>query len=237
MTLKSKSTAPSFEGAKINYHGDLALSWQTLWVGPFLVEGPLGSLADVSEAQPSMPQRNQVFCKDRPSDFLADSGSSSAEYVRIMDRAGFTHGSVSYNKWISVPERTAAALPETAWAPARKTRWRDGREITEQHAGIRPTPGESPFTFPLAVARWKKDGEMFWRYALVAHDNGRSGAEAIMARQRLKGGKEPLFKEVLRGLDLHPPALRKPDGPSHVLRHRRPGLQPDQSRANPLPAG
>ena len=196
---------PSFQGAKINYNGDLALSWQTLWVGPFLVEGQLGSPSDVSGALPSMLQRSQAFWKDRPSDFLADSGSSSSEYVQAIDRAGFTHWSVSSNKWTSVPERTAAALPETAWNPAQTTRWRNGQEVTEQHAGIRHTPGESQFTFPLAVARWKKEGEMFWRYAFVAHEEGRRDAAAIMARHRLKGGKEQLFKEVLRGLDLHHP--------------------------------
>jgi hypothetical protein len=196
---------PSFEGAKINYNGDLALSWQTLWVGPFLVEGQLGSPSDVSDALPSMLRRSQAFWKDRPSDFLADSGSSSSEYLQAIDRAGLTHWSVSYNKWTSVPERTAVALPETAWSPALTTRWRNGQEVTEQHAGIRHTPWESQFTFPLAVARWKKDGEMFWRYAFVAHDQGRNDAQAIMARHRLKGGKEQLFKEVLRGLDLHHP--------------------------------
>jgi hypothetical protein len=196
---------PSFEGGKINYNGDLALSWQTLWVGPFLVEGQMGSPSDVSGALPAMLQRSQAFWKERPSDFLADSGSSSCEYLQTIARAGFTHWSVSYNKWTSVPERTAAALPETAWIPAQTTRWRNGQEVTEQHAGIRHTPGESPFTFPLAVARWKKDGEMFWRYAFVAHEEGRTDAAAILARHRLQGGKEQLFKEVLRGLDLHHP--------------------------------
>ena len=196
---------PSFEGAKINYHGDRALSWQTLWVGPFLVDGQLGSPSDVSQALPSLLQRHRPIWKDRPSDFLADSGSSSAEYLRAINSAGFTHWSVSYNKWTSVPERTASALPEKAWSPAQTTRWRNGQEVTEQHAGIRHTPGESQFTFPLAVARWKKEGEMFWRYAFVAHDEGRTQAEAIMARHRLKGGKEQLFKEVLRGLVLHHP--------------------------------
>jgi hypothetical protein len=196
---------PSFEGAKINYHGDLALSWQTLWLGPFLLEGQLGSPSDVSRALPSMLQRHQAFWKDRAGDFLADSASSSAEYLQAIDGAGFTHWSVSYNKWTSVPERTAAALPESAWSQAQAARWRNGQEVIEQHAGIRHTPAESQFTFPLAAARWKKEGEMFWRYAFVAHDERRAEAGAIMARHRLKGGKEQLFKEVLRGLDLHHP--------------------------------
>ena len=196
---------PSFEGAKINYNGDRALSWQTLWFGPFLLDGELGAPCDVSSALPAMLQRHRSFWKERPCDFLADSGSSSAEYLQAIDQAGFTHWSVSYNKWPSVPERTAAALPEKVWCSALKTTWRDGTEVTEQHAGLRHTPGESQFTFPLAVARWKKEGEFFWRYAFVAHEARRTDAGAILARHRLKGGKEQLFKEVLRGLDLHHP--------------------------------
>jgi hypothetical protein len=196
---------PSFEGAQINYNGQRALSWQTFWLGPFLLEGQLGSPGDVSRALPGMLERHRALWQDRASDFLADSGSSSAEYLKAIDRAGFTHWSVSYNKWPTVPERTAAALPESAWQAARQTTWRDGTEVTEQHAGIRHTPEGSDFTFPLAVARWKKDSEMFWRYGFVAHEERRADAEAIMARHRLKGGKEQLFKEVLRGLDLHHP--------------------------------
>lgn len=196
---------PSFEGAKINYNGERALSWQTLWFGPFLLAGQLGSPGDVSGALPAMLQGHRSFWQDRASDFLADSGSSSAEYLKAIDQAGFTHWSVSYNKWTTVPERTAAALPESVWQAARQTTWRNGTAVTEQHAGIRHTTEGSDFTFPLAVARWKKDDELFWRYAFVAHDERRTDAEAIMARHRLKGGKEQLFKEVLRGLDLHHP--------------------------------
>jgi len=196
---------PTFQGAKMNYNGDRALSWQTLWFGPFLVEGELGSPGDVSGALPTMLARQKDLWAERGSDFLADSGSSSAEYLQAIDQAGFTHWSVSYNKWTSVPERTAAALPENLWPAAAQTTWRDGTTVTEQHAGIRHTPAQSEFTFPLAVARWKKEGEMFWRYAFVAHENRRTDAAAIMARHRLKGGKEQLFKEVLRGLDLHHP--------------------------------
>jgi hypothetical protein len=196
---------PSFEGAKINYNGDRALSWQTLWFGPFLLDGQLGSPGDVSGALPAMLHRHRHCWQDRASDFLADSGSSSAEYLKAIAGAGFTHWSVSYNKWTTVPERTAAALPENVWQAARQTTWRNGTALTEQHAGIRHTTEGSDFTFPLSVARWKKDDEMFWRYAFVAHDQRRSDAEAIMARHRLKGGKEQLFKEVLRGLDLHHP--------------------------------
>jgi hypothetical protein len=196
---------PSFEGAKINYEGNLALSWQTLWFGPFLVDGQLGSPGDVSSALPAMLQAHRSLWQERCCDFLADSASSSAEQLKVIDQAGFTHWSVSYNKWTTVPERTAAALPHSAWSPARQSRWRNGVEVTEQHAGLRHTVAESDFTMTLAAARWKKDDELFWRYAFVAHEGRRTDAEAVMARHRLKGGKEQLFKEVLRGLDLHHP--------------------------------
>jgi DDE family transposase len=196
---------PSFEGAKINYNGERALSWQTFWLGPFLLGAELGSPGDVSGALPGFLQEHRPLWQERASDLLADSGSSSADYLRAIQEAGFTHWSVSYNKWTSGPERTAAALPEKFWSAATHTRWRDGTEVAEQHADIRHTPAGSEFTFPLACARWKKDGEMFWRYAFVAHDQGRTDAGAVMARHRLKGAKEQLFKEVLRGLDLHHP--------------------------------
>ncbi|NGO39923.1 hypothetical protein G4L39_11045, partial [Limisphaera ngatamarikiensis] len=161
---------PSFEGAKINYEGQLALCWQTFWFGPFLVGGELGSPGDVSRALPAMLQTLRPLWRDRACDFLADSGSSSAEPLQAIEQAGFTHWSVSYNQWTTGPERTAAALPRSAWSPATQRRWRDGVEVTGQYAGIRHTVAGSDFTFPLAVARWKKDDEMFWRYAFVAHD-------------------------------------------------------------------
>ena len=196
---------PSFDGAKINYEGHLALSWQTMWLGPFLVGGQLGSPGDVSGALPQMLQTHRPLWRDMACDFLADSGSSSSEQLQAIDQAGFTHWSVSYNKWTAVPERTAAALPQSAWSPATETRWRNGVAVTEHHAGIRHTVAGSDFTMTLAVARWKKDDELFWRYAFVAHDGRRADAAAVMARHRLKDGKEQLFKEVLRGLDLHHP--------------------------------
>jgi len=195
----------SFEDAKLNYEGHLALSWQTLWLGPFLLNSELGSPGDVSGALPKFLQEHGALWQERASDFLADSASSSAAYLRAIEEAGFTHWSVSYNKWTSGPERTAQALPENFWSAATTTRWRDGAEVTEQHADLRHSPAQSDFTFPLACARWKKEGEMFWRYAFVAHDARRIDAGTVMARHRLKGAKEQLFKDVLRGLDLHHP--------------------------------
>lgn len=195
----------NFEGAKINYEGNRALSWQAFWFGPFLLQAHLDSPGDVSGALPGFLREHRALWENRASDFLADSASSGAEYLRAIDAAGFTHWSVSYNKWTQIPERTAAALAENFWTPATHARWRDGSEVTEQHADLRHTPAASDFTFPLACARWKKEGEMFWRHAFVAHEARRTDAAAVMARHRLKGAKEQLFKDVLRGLDLHHP--------------------------------
>ena len=41
------------EGARINYNGDLALSWQTLWAGPLLLDQELGGLAPSRNASRS----------------------------------------------------------------------------------------------------------------------------------------------------------------------------------------
>src|ERR1035437_1470261 len=38
-----------FEGARVNYEGNRALSWQTLWYGPWLLDGILDGASDVSE--------------------------------------------------------------------------------------------------------------------------------------------------------------------------------------------
>jgi hypothetical protein len=47
---------------------------------------------------------------ERPCEFFADSASRSVEQFKVIDRAGFSHSSVSYRKWAIVPERTAAEL-------------------------------------------------------------------------------------------------------------------------------
>jgi len=194
-----------FAGAKLNYNGDLALSWQTLWFGPWLADGQLGSPGDVSDALPAMLERHQSLWAQGESDFLADSGSSATKYLQAIQSAGFTHWSVSYNKWTGALERTAAAQPETAWSAAVAAKWRDGSPITEQHCLIRHTPAAGEATFEFAVVRFRKAGEMFWNYRFLACEGARRDAAAIFARHKLKGEKEQLLKEVLRGLDLHHP--------------------------------
>lgn len=194
-----------FEGAKLNYNGQVALSWQTFWFGPWLTDAHLGSPGDVSDALPDMLERNRSLWAKQPSDFLADSGSSAAKYLQGISRAGFSHWSVSYNKWTAVLERTAAAQPEAVWSAAQPAKWRDGSAITEQHCLIRHTPEESTQTFVFAAVRFRREDEMFWNYRFVACEGSERQAPAIFARHKLKGEKEQLLKEVLRGLDLHHP--------------------------------
>jgi hypothetical protein len=194
-----------FEGAKMNYEGQVALSWQTLWFGPMLADAQLGSPGDVSDALPAMLERNRPLWVEQDSDFLADSGSSAAKYLKAISQAGFTHWSVSYNKWTSALERTAAEQPEVVWGSAQGARWRDGSAITEQHCRVRHTPEGSEQTFDFAAVRFRGQQEMFWNYRFVACEGKRADAAAVFARHKLKGEKEQLLKEVLRGLDLHHP--------------------------------
>ncbi len=56
------------------------------------------------------------------------------------------------------------------------------------------------------MVRFKKSDEFWWNYRYIACEGHRaSGAAAVFARHKLKGEKENLLKEVLRGLDLHHP--------------------------------
>lgn len=199
-------SGPSFEGAAINYEGQLALSWQTLWVGPLLAGGQLGRPGDVSKELPGLLDACAGLWTGRPADFLADSGSSAAKYLERIQRAGFTHWSVSYNKWTTVLEKSAEAQPESTWGPEQTATWRDGSAITEQHTFLRHRPESADEAFNFATVRFRAPGELFWRYRFVACEGPRrGGSAAVFGRHRLKGEKEGLLKEVLRGLDLHHP--------------------------------
>ena len=89
--------------------------------------------------------------------------------------------------------------------------------LRKQHEGAtaRPSPSPTPgfntrrqrASLPSRWrwARWKQADDLFWRYGCVAHEGRRSDAGAVLARQRFKGGKEQMFKDVLRGLDRHHP--------------------------------
>ena len=121
-----------FEGAAINYNGDLALSWQTLWVGPLLADSQVGSPADVSGQLLPMLGRNRSLWQGQAAHFYADSGSSAGHYLDAIAAEGW-HYTVSYNKWTGPLERTAQALPSLAW--------KENGGRTTPSCGINPKAG------------------------------------------------------------------------------------------------
>ena len=181
-----------FEGAAMNYNGDVALSWQTLWVGPLLVDSHVGSPKDVSDQLVPMLARNRSLWQDKPAHFYADSGSSAGVYLNAIAAEGW-HYTVSYNKWTGPLERTAQALPASAWKPGDQA----------HHAFVRHQPEGCEQAHRFAVSR-QRDG-LFDRYGFIACDEEQNDAALVGQRHHLKGEKEQLFGEVLNGLDLHRP--------------------------------
>lgn len=191
----------NFEAARINYEGNRALSWQTLWLGPWLLDGILDGAGDVSEHLPILIQEHQHRWDKRPSYFYADSGSSAGKYLNRIERAGFGRWSVSYNKWTSTLERLAGELPDNQWsAPMPADR------LQEQFTWLKHQPGECQAPQRFATVRWKEEGELMWRYAFVACQSPQqTSPQAVFQRHQLKGAKEQAFSQVLSGLDLHHP--------------------------------
>ena len=190
-----------FEGARRNYDGDLALSWQTLWYGPWLLDGILDGAGDVSAHLPVLLDEHQHRWQERPSYFYADSGSSAGKYLNRIERAGLTRWSVSYNKWTDKLDRLASELPESQWSTLPSA-----DQPQEQYAWVKHQPGECQQVQKFATVRWKQEGDLMWRYAYrVCQAAEQDTPQAVFERHRLKGAKEQGFSEVLSGLDLHHP--------------------------------
>ena len=209
-----------FEGAKLNYDGHVALSWQTLWVGPFLADAIMGSPSehkepvssdqcgnDVSAYLPMMLKENGALWEGVESYLYADSASSAGKYLEAIDGA-FSRWSVSYNKWTAPLEMGAVALPEGSWSAVELEAWRDGTEHQSQYNWLRYQPSGCQKTKLFAVVRHRKAGEeFFWQYHFVAtkeHENLKT-PQAAFERHRLKGDKERAFSELLSDFDLHHP--------------------------------
>jgi len=192
------------EGARLNYNGDLALSWQTLWAGPFLLDQELGGFGTVSECQKELIGEHRALWADTKSYFYADSGSSEGKLLTHTDESTFWRWSVSYNKWTGPLERFAAEKPDSAWGEPAE---RNG--TTETYSWIKHTPEGMGQAQTFAACRWKKSDELFWRYAFVACEKDPTRTpRAVFERHRLKGACEQRFSEVLSDLDLHhPPCL------------------------------
>jgi hypothetical protein len=184
-----------FEGAALNDNGDLALSWQTLWVGPLLTDSHVGSPQDVSDQLLPMLERHRLLWQAKPAHFYADSGSSAGVYLNAIAAEGW-HYTVSYNKWTGPLERTAQALPASAW--------KENGDAAHAFLRHQPEGRNAPQLF--AVSR-RRDG-LFDCYGFLACDDGQTDPVLVSQRHHLKGDKEQLFSEVLNGLDLHrPPCL------------------------------
>ena len=210
-------SGPSFEGARINYQGQRALSWQRLLVGPFLADPILGATSesregalrdgggqDVSCRLPELLEANAHLWSQARSYLYADSASSAGHYLECIARY-FGAWSVSYNRWTGPLEAKAAELPESAWSEAETTVWRDGTVQTAQYGWFRHQPGgcERPQRF--AVVRHRAAEELFWRYAFLTTHEQEGPARLAFEHHRLKGEKERLLSELLRDLDLHHP--------------------------------
>ena len=173
-------------------NGDVALSWQTLWVGPLLTDTHVDRPTDVSDQLLPILERHRSLWKGRNAQFYADSGSSAGHYLNAIAAQGW-HYTVSYNRWTGPLERTAQAPPALAWkanGPA-------------HHASLRHQPEGRNTSQLFAVSR--HHGGLFDRYGFIACDDGQTDAARLGERHHLKGTKEQLFSEVLNGLDLHHP--------------------------------
>lgn len=211
-----------FEGAKLNYEGQVALSWQTLWVGPFLADSVLGATSstkespssaeagkDVSACLPELVAANRHLWQNQKSYLYSDSASSAGKYLEVIGEA-FDAWSVSYNKWTSPLEKQAGALPEWYWSRQEKTTWSDGTEHRAQYAWLKYQPEGCAQPQQFAVVRHQAADELFWRYAFVVGPV-QSGADPklVFEHHRLKGDKERAFSELLSDLDLHHPPCKE----------------------------
>jgi len=145
MKRRSKSEGGALKGPTSNYDGNLAVSWQTLWVRPVFgrchhgQHGPAKGSGRQRGAWAGCQRLAAVhaggqlrsFWQDVPSYLYADSASIAGKYLESID-AHFTRWSVSYNKWTGPLEAGAARLPDASWSAREEEAWRDG---TAEEAG------------------------------------------------------------------------------------------------------
>lgn len=193
------------EGARWNYDNRLALSFQTLWTGPFVLDSQLGSPGDVSDMLVEMIQENGEAWAAHKSHFYADSASSAVEYLKsIEDDGQFTTWSVSYNKWTSKLDRMASELPAPAWTDAQAP-----AEYPTQFAYLKHRPGKADRDYVFAVRKQQRPDELLPRFGYVVGRSGGTDPELFMQKHQLKGACELGFKGLLSTLDLHhPPCLK-----------------------------
>lgn len=199
-----------FEGARINYEGNRALSFQTLWVGPMMADAIFDGAADPSQHLGELLAANAALWQGKQGRFYADSASSAAKFLKSIEAAGFASWSVSYNKWTEKLEKLAAELPESQWAMEPPEE--DG--LVQGYTWVKHMPGEATRPYTFATVRRKAPGDMFWRYGFVVTDDttpaaNRRTPKSVFEFHALKGASEQGFSHLLSDLDLHHPPCEK----------------------------
>lgn len=215
-----------FQGVGINYEGERAYSWQTLWLSHFVADAYLKpGNTDPSLCLPGCLEATVGLWEEEAqagrAHFYADSASSAGKYLNGVDQRGWSW-TISYNKWTEKLDALASALPEKDWGPVLEVNGRNGKPQIEQYGWVKHLPGEKCARAQLfAVVRYKakEQTELFWRYAYVvcggkseklcAHEP--AAARRVFERHHLKGAKEQGFHQLLSDLDLHHPPC-KDDG-------------------------
>jgi hypothetical protein len=211
-----------FQDAKLNYNGDIAYSFQAVWLGGrWLAAGKLdsGNIDCSSHMKELLLDSKALWhphAEQGLAHFYADSGSSAGKYLTFVNQYNWSW-TISYNKWTTVLETQAVAEPDTQWGAAQNGRVRGGKDVKEEFTWLRHQPGEDCLTgHDFATLRYKAldGGDMFYRYAYVAcgQPNKASapitkaeGARDTFAIHRQKGEFENCFSNLLGDLDLHHP--------------------------------
>lgn len=207
----------SFEGAAFNYENKLALSWQTLWMGPFLLDGRVGSPGDVSSRLGEFLAANQTFWKEQSAYFYADSGSSASTHLQAIDAQGW-QWTVSDNKFAQALERLAAELPEARWGALRSQTFSNGTVIDEQHTWLKHMPEGSAQAHLFACVRRKTRGEIV--LALPLHRLRRpapGGPAPGFGAASFKRGQGKTLQRSFKRAGPAPSSLRRTVGQRNLL--------------------
>ena len=134
-----------FEGARLNDDGQRALSWQTLWFGPWMLDGIIDGAGDVSEHLAVLLDEHQHRWRERASYFYADSGSSAGKFLNRIERASARTRAIPWPTSASPPDGCAGG--GCSWisgCPSARRGDRSWRSWTRRSAsrsiGERPTP-------------------------------------------------------------------------------------------------
>ncbi len=77
-----------FEGARRNYEGNRAMSFQTLWVGPFVADAIFDGVADPSQHLGELLAANASLWQGTQGRFYADSASSAVKFLKQIEDGG-----------------------------------------------------------------------------------------------------------------------------------------------------